>query len=212
MQIKTPSLKRILTLSIFGYATLLLVSCGSYQNTSDSDGIYATNDRSSNVSEEKEIVEDNSKNNYYKQYFKSKASATEQIPEEDLIFTDIDSYTSNETLDEDGYIIEEEEESYGAWGENSSDVTINVVNTGGYFYGAGWYGGWYRPWGYSVWNRPFNGYGYGNWGIGFGWGGYYNPWYCAPFYGGNYYNNNYAYNNNYRNNNYTYTSSRSISR
>ena len=186
MHIKIPSSKNTLQLAFLALIGLLVSSCGSYQSVSDSDGIY-TSDTTEVAVEEEETT---TKSNYYKQYFNTKSQELDDIPvEEDLVFTDIESYTTTETVDENGNIVIEEpsyeEEQYGAWGSNSDNLTVNIYNTGGWggFYGGlGWYRPWWR-WGYGY--LPYWGGYYGGWGI--GWGGFYNPWYCPPFYGG-YYN------------------------
>ena len=191
------SLKKSIPFLFLGIVSLFIVSCSSSQRVADNDGIYTSNTETN--TEYATESEADGKNNYYKQYFKSKSSLYEELPEEDVIFTDIEAYSTTESLDNEGYIVTEEneyEEGYGSWGSNTSDVTINVYNTGwagagwGYnsWYGHGWgYGGWYRPWGYySYWGNPYWG-----WNVGY-WGGFYNPWYCPP-----YYYNPYIYNGYY---------------
>ena len=97
-----------------------------------------------NVAEE--ITGQEDKNNYYKQYFKTKQSAYKDVPEDNAILTDVEAYYTSETLDEEGYVITEEQEygseyneGNGAWGSNSTQVSINVY--GGMAY-APFYGGW----------------------------------------------------------------------
>ena len=142
---------------------------------------------------------------------------TENLPEDDLIFTDIDAYTTKEPWRR--WIC-------GHWGEylcrrflcrlgnNGGDVTVNVYNSG---FNYGWYGGWYHPW-------------YYNWGYSY-WGGmlvigagvitvlgtcrpyYYNPYYYNPYYYGGYYNHApYAYNYNRGRRNSDYLAGRSYKR
>ncbi|MEZ4777783.1 MAG: hypothetical protein R2786_00170 [Flavobacteriaceae bacterium] len=221
MRILFTSLKKIIPFIVIGILSLFFQSCSSSQSVADRDGIYNTTPTANTEYATESETDD--KNNYYKQYFKSKTSLYDQLPEEDVIFTDIESYSTSESLDDDGYVITEEKEyddleSYGSWGSNTKDVTVNVYNTGwgyagwGYtgWYGHGWgwgYGGWYRPWGYySYWGSPYWG-----WNIGY-WGGFYNPWYCSPhyynpyFYGGYYGKGGHYYASNYnrgrRNSNY----------
>ena len=99
------------TIFIVGLLSLILVSCGSSQYATE-DGIY------SNGSDNEEVVANgNDNSNYYKQYFKTKNAEYESLPEEDLIFTDIDSYVSEDYIDDEGYIVTRESdynEGYGA--------------------------------------------------------------------------------------------------
>ncbi|MAN59725.1 MAG: hypothetical protein CMC08_07820 [Flavobacteriaceae bacterium] len=182
-------------------AILVLASCGTYNNgVNDADGIYSgTQDQQMEVA-----ADDNyERANYYKQYFQSKESNYSEVPEEDVIFTDIEAYSTTESLDDEGYIVIEENDyqGYGGWGTNSDNVTVNVYNDGGWGYGAGW-GLWNQPfwgggywgrgyWGAGYWGNPYWGWGnpwFGSyWNVGFGWG--------YPLYGGFYYPhfNNYPY-------------------
>ena len=123
--------KRTIPFLIMGITALVLTSCGTYNSGySDTDGIYSSG--------EEVAVEENApdRGNYYKQYFNSKANELEEIPEdEDLVFTDIEAYTTSEYMDDEGYIVIEErddyEEGYGPWGSNAEDVTVNVYNNSG---------------------------------------------------------------------------------
>ncbi|MAP54762.1 hypothetical protein [Altibacter sp.] len=196
MQTIYTSFKKSISLAFAGISALLLTACGTYNNGyGDSDGIYNSETEVSTTT----VEDSNEKASYYKQYFESKDKAFEDLPEENLIFTDIEAYTTTESIDEDGYIIVEEsdyEEGYGAWGDNPENITVNVYNNGGF----GWYGhGWFNPYWYGgYWGNPF----YWNnpyWNIGFGWGypfyGYYgwgHPFYYGGFYGG-FYNPYYGY-------------------
>merc|ERR1711974_239611 len=194
---------------IMGITALVLTSCGTYNSGySDTDGIYSSGEE---VAVEEKAPD---RGNYYRQYFNSKANELGNIPEdEDLVFTDIEAYTTSEYMDDEGNIVIEErddyEEGYGPWGSNAEDVTVNMYNNSGFNFGY-----WNSPyWGYnSYWGYPYSFYRpYWNWGIGFGGWGY--PYYGGfygwgyPFYGGGYYpyyyNNYYAhggyYGNNYHN-------------
>lgn len=163
--------------------TFVLVSCGSYQYVGyDNDGIY--ND---DVSEEVVYVEDNSSNNsnYYKNYFSEKAQEYEDIIAENEIFTDIDSYEgSYEDIEQDSIQTNEYEDyrvGYAGWGQENSDVTINIYNDNfGYNY---W---WYRPYRFGwSWYRPYS------WSFGWSYWNYpyaYNSWWAPHYYGGYYYN------------------------
>ena len=200
--------RKAIPLLLFGMIALTLGSCGTYQNQyEDSDGIYATNDAS-----EYETGEPQDKSNYYKQYFQSKESLYDEIPEDDAVFTDVEAYSTTERLDADGYVVIEDakyEEGYGAWGSNAESVTVNVYNSGfgwyrpywgygygyGYGYGHSYYGGYYPFWNVGFgWGYPYYGYG------GYGFGGYYNSYYNYnnPYYGG-YGNHSVAYNRGRRN-------------
>ena len=209
MKTVNQNLKKAAAWATYGFAAITLFACNSYKGiTDEEDGIYG----------DSYMVEQNSavdgKNNYYQQYFSTKAAQIEEIPEEDLVFTDIEAYSSQESIDDEGYVVVEEDyiDDYGSWGSNTSEVTLNVYggwNNG--FYGNGWnagywYGGWnagywggFRPWGFNYWNNPFWGYS-SYWGYNpyWGWGnGYYNPWFNNGYgwgFGGYY--NPWYYNNN----------------
>ena len=184
---------RVVQFLMLGLIGLLGAGCNSYQPVADNDGIYQSETRAVEVETEED------KNNYYKQYFSTKAAQMEEIPEEDVIFTDIEAYTTTESIDDRGYVVVEDNynESYGGWGMNGGEVSVNIYNTGWY---GGWYGGWYSPWGFGAWGYPYYGWGgyWGNpyWGWGgywgypyYGWGGYWGNPYCNPYsypYGGHY--------------------------
>src|SRR5690554_5649663 len=156
-------------------SALVMVSCGTQnQAYNENDGIYASGTR--NSQEDNSQVEDpNGRSNYYKQYFESKTIVYGDLSEQDegdLIFTDIEAYTTSERLDEDGNIIIEEnyDDGYGGWGINSESLTVNIYNTGGYGYG---YGFWHRPyysWYGGYWGYPYSNYYGPYWGMSFGWG------------------------------------------
>ena len=211
------NIKRSIPIAIMGVFTLLLTSCGTHNNGyNQNDGIYSTGN-SANV-EEGSGTEDpsNERSNYYQQYFQSKSNAYSDLPEEGAIFTDIDAYSTTESLDEDGNIVIEEnynEEGYGPWGDNAETMTVNVYNYGGYGYGfyhrPYWYGGYwdyypyygYSPyWGISYgWGYPYYGYGYG---YGYGYPYYYGNGYYNNYYN-NYYYNGISYNRGRRNIDYS---------
>lgn len=217
MKLKKPSLKMLWTRSLYGLIAVALTACGSTYNTTDADGIYGE-DTTPVVAESDNAEEnDEAKNSYYKQYFKTKSQSLDEIPEEDVIFTDIEAYSSNESLDEEGYVVVEETggyNGYAGWGDNTTDVSVNVY--GGYG-GWGWGGGWGIGFGWG-WGNPYWGWG-GAWGYPYwGWGGYwgwyggYNPWYCAyptPYYYNNYGHGGYAYSYNRGRRNSDYLAARS---
>ena len=187
MRTKFIYIKKSFLILISGLFMILLSACGAHNNRyEETDGIYTT---------EKNITEDNTskevdKTNYYKQYFKSKNGAYDALPEEGAIFTDIEAYSTTDSLDEDGYIVTEENEDYGAWGSDSDNITVNIYNTGGFDYG---YGYSHRPYWHGGWGYPYYGGYYPYWGISYGWGyPYYGGYYCNPYYGG-YYNSYYNY-------------------
>ncbi|NND88706.1 MAG: hypothetical protein HKM28_05615, partial [Flavobacteriaceae bacterium] len=192
-----------------GVFAFILTSCGAHQH-----GVSTSNDGIYEVEDDVVVVEDdNAKANYYKQYFQSKENAYSDLPEEGAIFTDIEAYSTTERIDDYGnIIIEETDESYGAWGDNPENITLVVNNYGG-FRNPYW-GGFYGGWGFNAyWGNPYWGYaGYwGNpyWGFGGYWnnpwyGGFYNAW-CPPYYYGGY---GYGYGNGYHTYAYAYNRGR----
>lgn len=181
MQIKINAMKKTLPILLTGVMALLLTSCGTHQNGyDDTDGIYSSDTNTTASTENDQISE---KSNYYKQYFQSKQNDYADLPEEDLIFTDIESYSSSDTLDEYGNIVIQEPEyqgGYAGWGDNTTDITVNIYGNagwGGYWGGYWGWNHWYNPWWYGGW-----GYSYWSpyWSVGWGWGPYWN----AGWYGG----------------------------
>ncbi len=203
MRTKITSIKKALPILLSGMFLILFSACGTHNNGyGDNDGIYTSEEKATTVNDSQK----DDKTNYYKQYFKSKNGTYDELPEEGAIFTDIEAYSTTDTIDEDGYIVIEENDDYGAWGSNSDDVTVNVYNYGGYGYGYWHQPYWYGGWGYhNYWYSPY-------WGISYGWGyPYYGGYYCSPYYGGYYnpyyyhgygYYNNIAYNRGRRNTDY----------
>ncbi|RLD28085.1 MAG: hypothetical protein DRI75_07800 [Bacteroidetes bacterium] len=181
-----------------------LVSCGSYQYAGYDDGIYATSERNVEYQTETSRVATTSQNSsYYQNYFKEKAQELDYLSQDDVIFTDIDSYEGNYEAENDTLVYAQE--SYAGWGQNTTEVSINVYNSGylfnnwwyrpyysyGYGYGYGYYNNWYNPYrfyGYSNWYNPYGYYGFYNW---------HNPYYYGSYYSnygyyGNYYNSYYS--------------------
>lgn len=230
------TLRNKLNLLVIPVVLFALVSCGSYQYSGyEADGIYG--ESRPGIWEERDPqtteVKPNNENSYYKNLF---AQQSEMVGEalESNVFTDVDSYTSN-----DGY------ENYSQaggdvayiggnapWGDDPDTYSINIINNG--FYGgfyAPWrygfahhyfpyyYGGFYDPWYYPYWGG-YGPYAYGGpgWNIGFGfgfghrygyggYGRYYNPYY--PYYYNHYdyynpYNTRVAYNRSRRNSTASY--------
>lgn len=201
----------LLTLSLIA---LLLASCGTSRDRlqQEGDGIYGTSSVNRQVSETDQGLDNR---NYYRQYFQTKADVYANEPDGDIIFTDVEGYTSvNAYVDEDGIIHEEEihySDSYGPWGE-TSEIHINVYNNPGWAYYNHWHRPmwWYRSgWGISYWH-PWGGFygpgwswgwSYYGWGYPYYWGGwgyYGHPGiYYHPYHGG--YSNYVAYNRGRRN-------------
>src|SRR5690606_36117428 len=180
----------------------VLASCGSYQYVgSDNDGIY--NSSTEIPVEETPYVEATSTNNaYYKDLFAEKSKQFETISQDDnVIFTDIDSYEGNYS-DEEVNAEVVYEDGYAGWGQNNQDVNIHVYNNNAWGWNTVGWGvglGWYRPWGWGN-NWGWNNWGYGgfydpfwpNYGYGFYGAGFYAPYYGGHYggYYGNYYNRN----------------------
>ncbi len=174
----------ILLLSI-----LTLTSCGSYQYVAhDDDGIY---ENQPNQPQHTPRTVEKKSNGYYEQYFSEKSTQYGEIPEEGAIFTDIDSYASDQ-YEVDTTSIVGYSEGRPAWGSASDEVAINIYNTGFRpFYGYGWgFGLGYYNYGYGYYN-PWNFNPYWNTGWYYG-----NPFYCPPFY--SYYSPYRYYNRPYR--------------
>lgn len=197
---------------------LMVWSCGSYQYVGvDNDGIYGETPRT--ISQTRDIASTNvpnSSNEYYQNYFKSKALEYEKINEEGAIFTDIDSYQSGNYQDD---TITNEYQGYGGWGQTNSQVTINIQPTIGWglwtspFYG-GFYGSRWNRWGYydsfygGYYGSPWNHWGYYDPFYSGFYGGFYGGWYNTGFYAFNRYNN-YYYGNRYHGpSNVSYSASR----
>ncbi|WP_291119723.1 hypothetical protein [Flavobacterium sp. UBA6135] len=182
--------------SSLGILSLLLSSCGSYQNSSyyENDGIY-----SSSRNDNRTVNRNSTNGSIYSDYFKSK-----QLQLQDEVFVDVDSYTTVG----DSTVTVESYSNNAAWGSNPSTVTINYYDTGwgwNSWYGPGWGWGWNAGWGmglgwgWNSWYGPGWGWNAGwGWGLGWGWNSWYGPgwgWnsWGHPGYVG-YYGNNYAYN------------------
>ncbi len=172
-----------------------LVSCGSYQYAGYDDGIYGASERNVEYyTESSNEVPSSQNSNYYQNYFKEKSQELDYLSQDDVIFTDIDSYESNYEAENDTLV--DAQVSYAGWGQNTTEVSINVYNSGYLF--NNW---WYRPYYsygygfYNHWYNPYRFYGYSNWYNPYGYYGFYN-WY-NPYYYGSYYSNYGNYNNNY---------------
>ncbi len=187
------------TLSLF----FLLASCGSYEYVGyDTDGIYGPdyNRTVEYPTDQETVVEPDNDGTFYKNYFSEKAREYENVFDDNEIFTDVDSYEGdyNQEIDTLQY-----NKSYAGWGQNNSNVTINVIDNG--WNSWGWYDPWVwnDPWMWNSWrwNRPWRygpsyGWGWNNWGWNAGFGlGWYDPWGWNSGFGWGW--NNWGWNNNY---------------
>lgn len=210
---------------LIGLFAVMMVSCGTQNKAyNQNDGIYASGERASQENNTSNEPVQYERSNYYKQYFETKKNAYGDLAEsdEDIIFTDIDAYTTSERVDDEGNIIIEEnyDDAYGSWGTNSDDLTVNIYNN----YGGYGFGYWNRPyygWYGSYWGYPYYNYYGPYWGMSLSWGwgypyyGYYYPMYYGYGYGYPYYYNypyyNYdpiSYNRGRRNTDYSRTEAR----
>jgi len=225
---------RLIKSITFLLVAVLVTSCGSYQQASyyEDDGIYSSGNRVVQVEKKspEAIRAQQVEDNIYGEYFGQKADQYGDILDNE-VFTDIDDYYSG--VENDSIAIGEQTDYFATnntyegnegWGDNPTNVSINVYDNGwgwggfndpwlwngGLGFGWGWNNwGWNRPWG---WNAGFGwgwgGLGWNNWGwgwnrpwgwnAGFGWGGFgWNNW-GRGFYGNGFnrgfYNNNYAFN------------------
>ncbi len=177
----------------FIFFSILLTSCGSYQNSSyyDSDGIYGTTE-SRNT--ERVVT-----NNPYKNYFSSLQN--DSAPTE--IFTDVTDYSNYESLND---TLQNSSTNYADWGNNPKTTSINVY-TSPWSISSG-FGFGYPYFGYSY---PYYGYGHPYYGsFYYGYDYPYYSWgfpsynYGYSYYHGGGYSNYYGYNNRH----YSYNSGR----
>ncbi|WP_055446652.1 hypothetical protein [Lacinutrix mariniflava] len=209
MQLKKHLLSKLPTFAMVLFA-LGLTSCGSYQYVGqNNDGVYGEDERQEDVV--RADAEDSGDNTYYKNYFKEKSLEMGSDRNEE-VFVDIDSYEGSYSED---YVQEEDVNTgYGAWGENNSDVSINIYNNGfNNYWNRPYYGwnryGWNRP--YSGWNLGFG--GYGHYYSGYQYGGIYDPFWSPGFgygygYGAGSYYGGYYGGNGYGRNSLSYNSTR----
>jgi hypothetical protein len=166
-------------LQLLGALAILfsLSSCGSFQYAgNDYDGVYGeTNNRQTEepVAETSQatVSADNSNSNYYQDYFREKSDQYSNVNgDDDVIFTDIDSYQSD-YVEVENDTIQHAGGGQAGWGDNASNITVNIYD------GPGYNNFW--------WNRPYNvAWGWGN-GWGYGWG--YDPFWYTPYYGAGWY-------------------------
>jgi hypothetical protein len=182
--------KRLSIYTLFGFLTITLFSCGSYQNSSyyDGDGIYG------NSQNRKRETPSNSK---YQEYFSNLNKDSQNIE----TFTDVDNYNSNSSTTT-ATSVESYNTNNASWGSNPQTVTVNVYdNNWGYGY---WNNYWYgNYWGYNNFYSPYWSVGWSSWygpswGLGWNsWYGYYGPsyygYYGHNYWGGSYYGNYYSH-------------------
>lgn len=200
LRYKNINLTQLLFLLI---AHLVLVSCGTYQNTSYDDGIY-DNDLT-DVKNKKVIIVDKN-DGYEENYFLTKYNSLNNLSSSD-VFTEVENYNTVDTIYVDEEVADNtlnynQNQPWGQGENNEVVVSVNLMsnpywNTN---FGYGFYDTWgYRNWrnrGFYGWNQnpywqPFN--NYYAWNLGF-----YNPYYCQSNYYG--YANPYRnYNNRYNN-------------
>jgi len=183
---------------ILGFS-LVMVSCGSYKNSTyyDRDGIYGS-DENENKTAERNVDK-------YKDYF----STLRERNEQDQVFTDVENYSSiQDTLNNPSGT---EKTNYSGWGNNQQPINVTIYDNNwgwnNYGYNSLWnfgWNSWYGPnigygWGWNNWYGPNMGIGWGwnNWygpnmGYGWGWNNWYNPYYGYNGYYGNQYNYSYS--------------------
>ncbi|MFZ0489199.1 MAG: hypothetical protein WAM00_03070, partial [Salegentibacter sp.] len=126
---------------------LLLASCGSYQYSGyTNDGIYGDSEQpepeyeqsqyANQNNREAEEDQDRSSSSYYKNLFAEESAMYEDMA--NSIFTDVESYSSNDRQEEQDYSENPlaYSEGYAPWGQDPDSYTINIYNNGfGYGYG-----------------------------------------------------------------------------
>ena len=104
------------------FILISITACGSYQNSSVmTDDIYE-NDKvvTTQVLEVQQLA--NSQNTFYKNAFSEKSKEYELINNEnDILFTDAEQY-SDANIENDSTDV-----TYGPWGDNKTNVTINML-------------------------------------------------------------------------------------
>lgn len=202
---------------------IAFASCGAYVYYDD--GIYGdeTPRKIEVISNKQYSAPERNARNRYADYFHEKASKFDNSIENPSHFTDINSYNSNSYANG---------ETYAGWGQNSSQVTVNVYDNSWHYPYAYGYSPYWRYndfWGYGAWHYPYR--SRVTWGFSMGWGNYYDPhwgwydryygyrpyyygyygYYDYPYYYGGRYYPKYYYGNTYYGNNgrrYSYTDGR----
>jgi uncharacterized membrane protein YgcG len=197
-------------------ANLLLVSCGTYQSIYNDDGIYSDENT---INEDKKVVvvvDEEPYKDYEGNYFTKKLEALESIDSNEL-FTDVDSYNSDDRNIDDEVI--DEALNYNAnqpWGYENNDVVvhINLINDPYWMGYNNWNWEFQNPWAFR---RGFRNWGYNNywnpyhrnmaWNLGL-----YNPYYYNRPWNNYRYNRNYSYGRRVTNNTYSRRNSNTNSR
>ena len=168
MKANLPFLRKIHLFSIIGILSVLVVSCGSYQNSSyyDIDGVYGAPQRYETNNENKYSEQNLEQSNKYSEQFRN-------MQDDYTYFTDVEDYSSelNDSV-VTVYRNSNNNQQYAGWGNNASNVTVN----------------YYDNWGWNNWYSPYWGMGWNNWyGPGWGWntGWYGNNWGCNAGWGWN---------------------------
>jgi hypothetical protein len=137
-------------------ASLIFLSCGSFNGASylSNDGIY-TSEISKKSERKSRSISNNS--NYYSNYFKDLVQ--DDVSENEIYFTDTENYSSEEVyLDENNYV----ESPQIPWGEKTTQTEIIIVNTRpNYMWGLSGFGFRGSPfWNNYYFNDPYR-FGYG---------------------------------------------------
>ena len=210
------------------FILICLTACGSYQSSSVmTEDIYETDKVvTTQVLEIQQLP--NSQNTFYKNAFSEKSKEYELVKaENDILFTEAEQYT-DASIDNDSTDV-----SYGPWGDNKTNVTINMLGgqsmyslrgsrsnypswlmNSGYGYGNvfgyglnSWGYGYDMYWTKPYWNNFHNGLFYPYWySMGHSYGGYGYGGYGYGGYGYGY--GHFLSNNFYRNTNVAYVSGR----
>ncbi|GAK96213.1 vonitellogenin II precursor [Nonlabens tegetincola] len=211
--------KKWISASMLIALSVIISSCGTYDNVSYNDGIYG---ESESVKVDNTPTYQDDSAGYYQRLFEQEGEQFGNNFEVDSVFTDVESYSggSYDSSNPDATA------TYGggspAWGESPTQISINYIDNGFWGWNAGfgprwgwnnWAWGWnvgFGPtWGWNNWgwNAGFGpGWGWNNWGWnawgwnagfgpGWGWNGawaYRNGWYGNNF-GWGYNRNNFAY-------------------
>ena len=169
---------------------LMLTSCGSYEYVSYDDGIYGEARSQRSYEPQPTATKTETSSNYYSNYFSEKSAQIDNVMEQDAIFTDIDSYSSeNYNASDTTNVALAYEGGQPAWGSDYDEVSVNIINTGwnnwgwnawGPGIGWGWNNWGYNSWGWNAGWGPGFGWNAGlGWNAGFGWGNPY--WYGGGF-------------------------------
>ncbi|MGK0414873.1 MAG: hypothetical protein ACJA1B_003102, partial [Polaribacter sp.] len=153
---KNLKLKQVI---LFATVNLFLISCGTYQSVYNEDGIYG--DVAPKQEEKKVIVLNGQEYDDYEDNYFTKSLENLQRIEATQIFTDVNSYNSDDPYMDDEII--DETLNYNAnqpWGYEDNDVVvhINLMNDP-FMFGNNWGIGLDNGWGYNAW---LNGWGFNN--------------------------------------------------